>query len=308
MKTAVAPVLCPTPRRALLVADLFCGAGGSSTGARRALEQLGYRMDLLCVNHWPTAIETHTKNHPEARHYCQDLATVEPHLVVPEGRLDLLMASPNCTFHSRARGGKPTSDQQRMDPWHIITWLTELRVRCLIVENVPEFAWWGPVTGQTGKPVRSRRGEYFNRWVELIRSLGFQVEWRVLNAADYGDATTRQRLFLLARSDGQSLRWPEPTHAKRPAPRLFGPPVQRWRSAREIIDWSVKGKSIFDRKKPLSPKTLARIYAGAVKFQWPEPFLVILRQHMDAQSVDGPLPTITAGGNHIALAQPFLLP
>lgn len=294
--------------RTLKVADLFCGAGGSSTGAQRALRRLGYETDLLCVNHWPVAIETHRRNHPEARHYCQDIDTVRPHLVVPEGRLDLLMASPTCTHHSRARGGKPTSDQQRMDPWHVITWLTELRVRCLIIENVPEFIRWGPVDARSGRPVKSRDGEYFLRWVETIRGLGFRVDWRVLNAADYGDATTRERFFLIARSDKKPLRWPEPTHGREPGTGdLLGGPLQRWRAARDIIDWSIRGKSIFGRKVPLKPKTMARIYAGAVKLGWPEVFLVVLRQHMDGQSIDGPLPAITAGGTHIGLAQTFIL-
>ncbi|HEV2173143.1 MAG TPA: DNA cytosine methyltransferase, partial [Nitrospira sp.] len=204
-------------------------------------------------------------------------------------------------------GGKPTSDQQRMDPWHIITWLTELRIRCLLVENVPEFTDWSPVDARTGRPLKSRRGEYFRRWVATIEGLGFKVDWRILNAADYGDATTRHRFFLIARSDGKPLLWPEPTHAKSDfEDRLFGTSRKPWRPAREIIDWRLRGTSIFSRKKPLSVKTLARIYAGAVKFRWPEPFLVILRQHMDAQSVDGPLPTITANGTHIALAEPFI--
>jgi len=298
------------PRRhakRVLVADLFCGAGGSSTGAARALDALGMRLDLACVNHWPTAIDTHQRNHPAARHYCQDVATVRPSAVVPEGRLDLLLASPTCTYHSRARGGRPTSDQQRMDPWHIITWLTELRVRRMIIENVPEMVQWGPVDARTGKPTKSRKGEYFRQWVETIRALGFAVEWRILNAADYGDATTRHRFFLIARSDGKPLRWPEPTHTKHPTPRLFGPPLQRWRPACEIIDWSIQGKSIFGRRKPLKPKTLARIYSGAAKFRWPEPYLVVLRRHMAAQGIDAPLPTITAGGNHIGLVQPFML-
>jgi DNA (cytosine-5)-methyltransferase 1 len=112
--------------RKVLVADLFCGAGGSSTGARQAVEALGREMVLTCVNHWDRAIETHKRMHPEARHYCQDVASARPIECVPEGRLDLLMASPTCTYHSRARGGRPTSDQQRMDPWHVVTWLTEL--------------------------------------------------------------------------------------------------------------------------------------------------------------------------------------
>jgi DNA (cytosine-5)-methyltransferase 1 len=250
--------------------------------ALERLAELGLQMELVCLNHWPVAIETHTRNHPEARHYCQDISTVRPHLIVPEGYLDLLMASPTCTHHSVARGGKPTSDQQRSDPWHIITWLTELRVKRMIIENVWEFTGWGPVDHSTGKPITSRKGEYFRAWIDTIRRLGFDPEWRKLNAADYGDATTRQRFILMARSDRRSVSWPIATHRKKVARRRTGavPDLKPWRPAREIIDWDIKGKSIFNRKKPLAPKTLARIYAGAVKFCWPEPFLVILRNHM----------------------------
>lgn len=297
--------------RKLLVADLLCGAGGSSTGAIRALLDLGFALEdiiLACVNHWPTAIETHRRNHPEARHYVQDIATVRPHMVVPEGYLDLLMASPTCTHHSVARGGKPTSDQQRSDPWHIITWLTELRVKRIIIENVWEFIGWGPVDQRTGKPIKSRKGEYFHAWIETIRRLGFEPEWRKLNAADYGDATTRQRFILMARSDGRKVRWPMPTHRKRDEANgdLFSG-AQPWRPAREIIDWSIKGRSIFNRPKPLAAKTLMRIYAGAVKHDWPQPFIVVLRNHMTAQGIDAPLPTIAARGQHIALAEPMVL-
>jgi DNA (cytosine-5)-methyltransferase 1 len=294
-------------KRKILVADLLCGAGGSSTGCARALADLGLEMELVCVNHWGVALETHRRNHPEARTYCEDIAAVRPHMVVPEGYLDLLMASPTCTHHSVARGGKPTSDQQRSDPWHIITWLTELRVKRLIIENVWEFAGWGPVDARTGKPVKSRKGEYFRAWIDTIRRLGFEPEWRKLNAADYGDATTRQRFILMARSDGRSVSWPVPTHAKK-SDGLLLLTQKPWRPAREIIDWSIKGRSIFGRKKPLAPKTLARIYAGAEKFGWPEPFLVVLRNHMAGQSLDLPLPTVAANGTHIALAEPILLP
>src|SRR6202012_5610958 len=114
-------------------------------------------VELVCVNHWPVAIDTHTRNHPRARHHVQDISTVRPHISVPEGYLDLLMASPTCTHHSVARGGKPTSDQQRSDPWHIVTWLTELRVKRLIIENVWEFVGWGPVDPRTGKPILPAR-------------------------------------------------------------------------------------------------------------------------------------------------------
>jgi DNA (cytosine-5)-methyltransferase 1 len=292
----------------MLVADLLCGAGGSSTGAARALRDLGLDMDLVCVNHWPTAIETHTLNHPEARHFVQDIATVRPHLLVPEGYLDLLMASPTCTHHSVARGGKPTSDQQRSDPWHIITWLTELRVKRLIIENVWEFVGWGPVDVRTGKPVKSRKGEYFMAWIDTIRRLGFEPEWRQLNAADYGDATTRKRFILKARSDKKLLGWAPRTHAKRADGNVLQfTDMQQWKAAREIIDWDIKGRSIYGRKKPLAPKTLARIYAGITKYGWPEGYIVTLRNHMTAQGLDVPLPTIAANGQHLALVQPVMV-
>lgn len=295
-------------RKKILVADLLCGAGGSSTGCERALRDLGLEMELVCVNHWQTAIDTHRLNHPQARHVVQDIATVRPHILVPEGYLDLLMASPTCTHHSVARGGKPTSDQQRSDPWHIITWLTELRVKRLIIENVWEFTGWGPVDPKTGKPIPERKGEYFWAWIETLRRLGFDPEWKKLNAADFGDATTRQRFILMARNDSKRVHWPTPTHTRRPEEGLaLFPTMKPWRPARDIIDWDLKGRSIFSRKKPLAPKTLARIYAGAVKFKWPEPYLVILRQHMDAQSLDRPLPVITAEGTHIGLAEPIIL-
>jgi len=296
----------PQSVKSALVADLFCGAGGSSTGARRALARLGYRMNLVAVNHWPVAIETHQRNHPGARHFCQDVNAAKPADLVPEGKLDLLMASPTCTFHSRARGAKPINDQGRMDPWAIVHWATELRVKRILVENVPEFVEWGPLDLRTGRPIKRRKGEYFRAWLKAFEAIGFRAGWRILNAADFGDATTRERFFLMARSDGRRIRWPEPTHS-RDGIDLLGQRVRKWRAAREIIDWSVEGRSIFDRRRPLAPKTLARIYAGAVKFRWPEPFLVVLRQHMDAQSLDAPLPTVCAGGTHIGLAEPFLL-
>lgn len=292
-------------RKKFLVADLLCGAGGSSTGAERAMTELGLDMDLVCVNHWQTAIDTHTLNHPQARHFVQDIATVRPHLLVPEGYLDLLMASPTCTHHSVARGGKPTSDQQRSDPWHIITWLTELRVKRIIIENVWEFTKWGPVDPKTMRPIKEREGEYFWAWIETLRRLDFDPEWKKLNAADFGDATTRSRFILMARSDKRRVAWPMPTHARRPDEGLsLFPTVKPWKAAREIIDWDIKGRSIFNRKKALAPKTMARIYAGAVKNRWPEPYLVILRNHMAAQGLDQPLPTIAACGQHIGLVQP----
>lgn len=281
--------------RKILVADLFCGAGGSSTGAKQAIEtDLGRRMDLVCMNHWDLAIETHKRMHPEARHYCQDVASARPIACVPEGRLDLLMASPTCTYHSRARGGRPTSDQQRMDPWHVVTWLTELSVDRLLIENVPEFVDWGPVDSRTGRPAKSKKGQYFREWVATLERLGYRVEWKVLNCADYGDATTRRRFFLQGRKRGR-IRWPEPSHTREPGHDLLAP-LQKWRPARECIDWTMAGRSIFGRKHSLAPRTIQRIYAGAVRFAWPEPSL----------SVEQPIGTITAKGDR-GLAEAFLI-
>lgn len=274
--------------RPILVADLFCGAGGSSTGAKKAVEQLDRRMVLTCVNHWDRAIETHQRMHPEARHYCMDVASARPIELVPEGWLDLLMASPTCTFHSRARGGRPTSDQQRMDPWHLITWCTELSVRRLLVENVPEFVDWGPVDPRTGRPIKSKKGQYFREWISTLERLGYRVEWKILNCADYGDATTRRRFFLLGRKRGK-IRWPEPTHAREPGHDLLAP-RQRWRSARDCLDFSLRGASIYVRKRPLSAKTLLRIYAGIVKFGWPERYIVRLRRNLAERRIPVPAP------------------
>ena len=255
--------------RTFLIADLFCGAGGSSTGARRAVAELDGRMNLVAVNHWNTAIATHQANHPAARHVIEDVSLVNPEDVVEEGRLDLLMASPECTYHSRARGGKPIHDQGRMHPWAIHNWLTKLDVRCVLIENVPEFVNWGPLDDNQ-RPIKSRRGEYFQAWFLTFAALGYQAQWRCLNAADYGDATTRTRFFLLARKDGP-IRWPEPSHARQDGTLLPG--RRPWRGAREIIDWSDSGRSLLDdpryQRRPLAANTLRRIAKGLQRYSGP---------------------------------------
>ncbi len=302
-----------------IAADLFCGAGGTSTGMVRAANRIGLSLDLVAVNHWPTAVETHRMNHPWARHLCADLASVEanPERLVPGRRLDLLVASPECTHHSVARGGKPCSDQSRSSAWHVLHWLELLDVEDVLIENVREFADWGPLlkrgTMYKGKwhaasrPDPRRKGATFAAFVGGIRSFGYQVEWRVINAADYGAATTRRRLFLRASKRKGPVAWPAPSHAaEADAGHL------RWKSAREIIDWGLKGESIFGRRVPLKPKTLARIEAGLKKFGG-EAFIAVLRGTAAGQagswsaSVDAPLKTISAGGIHAALCQPFVV-
>jgi DNA (cytosine-5)-methyltransferase 1 len=251
--------------RAFEVADLFCGAGGTSSGAQAAIRAMGARMDLVAINHWATALETHRRNHPAARHECVNLDAARPETLVPGRRLDLLMASPECVFFSRARGGRPVNDQQRMSAWHVQRWCSALDVRCVLVENVPEFLEWGPLL-PNGRPDPARRRLYFEAWVQALWAMGYAVDWKLLNAADFGEATTRTRLFVQARKDGVPIRWPEPTHAPRGASAdLFGP-RERWRSAREVIDWSNPGRSLFDRKAPLAINTRRRIARGAWRY------------------------------------------
>jgi DNA (cytosine-5)-methyltransferase 1 len=296
--------------RMIQAADLFCGAGGTSTGLAQAAALVGRPVDLLAVNHWPTAVETHQKNHPWARHMCESLESVKPRDVVPGERLNLLVASPECTHHSNARGGTPMSDQSRASAWHVLRWANDLYIKNVLVENVREFANWGPL-GATRRPLASKRGETFYSWLKALESLGYSVDYRVLNAADYGGATTRERLFVQARR-GKRIVWPEPTH-RPPGPEmqreLFECGVKPWRAAREIIDWSLRGESIFRRRKPLAAATMARIAAGLRRFggKHAEPFLVVLRNHQHSRSLNEPLPTVTTSGAHFGLIEPFLI-
>lgn len=286
-------------------ADLFCGAGGTSTGLTRACRSLGVPLDLLAINHWNVAIATHRTNHPHGRHLCETLDAVSPRAVVPSGHLHLLMASPECLHHSRARGGRPKSDQSRASAWHVLRWAEALHIDTILIENVEEFREWGPLD-HTGQPVKAQRGATFRAFLDALRSLGYAVEHCVLNAADYGDPTIRKRLFIQARRDGQPINWPTPTHAPSEACPTGRHP---WRAARDIIDWSIPSRSIFHRARPLAPATMARIQYGLRKFGGAaaEPFLIVLRRHGNTISLDHPLPTITAGGNHIGLCEPFIV-
>lgn len=292
----------------VLAADLFCGAGGTSEGMRRAAARLGLTLSLSAVNHWPLAVSTHALNHPEAHHLCANLEDINPRVVVPGGRLDLLVASPECTHHSNARGGKPMNDQSRASAFCVLRWAEALDIKAILIENVPEFLSWGPL-GKDNRPLKSKKGQLFNLFVRTLRTLGYRVEWRILCAADFGDPTTRRRLFLIARKGSRPVPWPEPTHVD---PKLlvsqdglFAETRQPWVGARSIIDFSLPSQSIFLRKKRLAATTLARIYAGFEKYGGPNagPFLVALRRHMDGLSLDDPIPTVCASGNHFGLVE-----
>ena len=286
------------------VVDMFCGAGGESTGIMQAANEQGLKVNLLAINHWERAMETHAANHPGADHLCESVERIDPMKVVRGGKLDLLWASPECTHHSVARGGRPRSDQSRASAWLILKWLSDLYVQRVIIENVPEFLSWGPLDS-SGRPIKSQKGKTFRAFVASMRSLGYTVDWKILTAADYGDPTTRRRLFIQAVKGRKRIVWPEITHIDGDA-NLMG--YKKWIPARDIIDWSIPGTSIFDRKKPLAEATMRRIAAGIQKYwgDYAKPFLAVLYGSNDVRSSDLPLPSVASSGAHHALVEPFL--
>lgn len=290
----------------IMAADLFCGAGGTSTGLLDAAQSLGRNVHLVAVNHWELAIATHSANHPDVCHYNSDLRDIDPLKVVPGGRLRILVASPECTHFSRARGGKPMSKQSRASIKYVLRWIRALDVEDLLIENVPDFLSWGPLDPATMLPVQKRKGEYFYRFIRKLEHNGYSVDWRVLNAADYGDPQTRKRLFIIARKN-RPIVWPDQTHHKNGGD-MFGV-MPKWRPARDIIDWDNKGKSIFKRDKPLRPNTMRRILAGLHKFGL-KPFVISNTWNETNRSqprgMNDPLPTITGRGAGY-LVDPYII-
>lgn len=285
------------------MADLFCGAGGTSHGAMQAFEALGKRVCVQGINHWDIACETWRANHPsQPDPLCASIDSINPRELFPDG-LDLLWGSPECTHHSVALGGRPINDQSRATAWCITRWADALLPAVILVENVPEFQTWGPI-GKHRRPLAHRKGATFRAWLSTLRSLGYRVEHKVLCAADYGDPTTRRRLFVQAVRGKRKIVWPNPTHAPAGEADLFGP-VKPWRTARDIIDWSNPGRSIFNRKRPLAANTLRRIEEGLR--QYGSPLLVAMEHGGRTLPIDAPLPTITtAKGGAIGMA--YLLP
>lgn len=314
--------------------DLFCGGGGSITGAINALRAAGEGYEGRGFNHWETAIKTIQANHPEIvpdfDRACAPIESILPDEIFQDDptRIDVLWASPSCTHHSVAAGGKPRSNQLRSQPEYLLPYLRLTRCRRMFVENVKELRNWGPILEEdikhkgklykAGSADPRKKGVFFNLWYREIKASGYNVEMEVLNAADYGAATSRERLIVQAvrKSSGEKIYWPEPTHEKEPEIRLFENIAQPWRSAAEIIDWSIPGESIFNRKKPLCENTLRRIEAGIRKYwgAWAKPFLIVLRGtsshaiNSTAIPLSAPLPTLTAGGEHVALIQPLFIP
>lgn len=288
----------------LTIVDMFCGGGGESCGLMQAAAEMDYNVHLCAINHWERAIETHAANYPNAEHHCESVEKLDPTKVVKNKKLDLLWASPECTHHSNARGGRPRSDQSRSSAWMILKWLSELHVERVIIENVKEFLSWGALD-ENGKPVPELKGHTFNAFITSLQSLGYTVDWQLLRACDYGSPTIRTRLFIQAVKGNKQIIWPEISHHKEENLDGYKP----WVPARNIIDWSLHGESIFRRKKPLAENTLKRIETGITKF-WgkrSEPFLCVLRGQSTVWDLDRPLPSVTTSGAHYALIEPFLL-
>lgn len=245
-----------------LVIDLFAGGGGASLGIEKAL---GRPIDIA-LNHDPYALALHTANHPRTVHHCQAIEDADPDEIIAGRDVFYLHASPSCTQFSRSRRAIPAERQQRDHAWRVLEWIKVGRPILFTCENVAEFQKWGPLD-PNGFPDRNREGEYWAQWIRKIEELGYRVDWQVINAADLGAHTARERLMVIARRDGMDVAWPDLDHGPgRKCP---------WRAAADHIDWSIEAPSIFKRGRNLAPATLERIRKGIEKFvvNAPEPFI-----------------------------------
>lgn len=276
-----------------LIVDNFAGGGGASTGIEQAL---GRAVDIA-INHDEQAIRMHEVNHPGTRHIRNNIWQIDPREICAGQPVQLAWFSPDCKHFSKAKGGKPREKSIRDLAWVVVLWAQRVKPAVILLENVEEFRTWGPLCDE-GKPIKARAGETFDKWCRELRKAGYKLEFRELRACDYGAPTIRKRFFMIARSDGQPIVWPAPTHGKPDSPEVLAGKRLPWRTAAEIIDWSIPCPSIFDRKKPLAEKTLRRIAHGIMKFvvNNPRPFIVPLTHHGEGArgaSVDVPLATVT---------------
>ena len=246
-----------------MIIDCFAGDGGASVGIEMAL---GRSVDIA-VNHDPQAILMHKTNHPDTIHLTEDIFAVDLAMYTVGRHVDLMWASPDCTSHSKAKGGQPRSQGLRMLPWAVFKHAKDILPDVIIMENVEEIQQWGPLD-DNGRPIKERCGEEYKRFITAMMSLGYEFDSRELVAADYGAPTTRKRWYAIFRRDGRGIVWPTKTHFRDREP--------GWLQCGDYIDWSDLGVSIFDRKKPLAEATQKRIANGIRKFiiDNPEPYIV----------------------------------
>ena len=246
-----------------LIIDCFAGGGGASVGIEMAL---GKPVDIA-INHDPEAIRMHKVNHPDTIHLTEDIFKVDLQKYVKGRKVALMWASPDCTSHSKAKGGQPRKRGLRILPWAVYKHAKQILPEVIIMENVEEIQQWGPLD-KKGHPIKERQGEDYKKFITAMKSLGYAFDSRELVAADYGAPTTRKRWYAIFRRDGKDIIWPEQTHFKDSEP--------KWKQCGEFIDWSDFGKSIFGRKKPLAEATQKRIANGIRKYilENPKPYIV----------------------------------
>lgn len=306
--------------RKIYFIDLFCGAGGVTSGIHRARYKGNQMAEVLaCVNHDPLAIASHESNHPEVLHYTEDIRTLDLshlHTLVTMKRLIepdciiALWASLECTNFSKAKGGLPRDADSRTLAEHIFRYLEAINPDYLWIENVEEFMSWGPLD-KAGKPISKKAGQDYIKWVNNVQAYGYNFDYRIQNAADYGAYTSRKRYFAQFAKPEYPISWPEQTHSKKPRIGMFGS-QEPWKAVKDVLDFNDEGESIFTRKKPLSEKTLERIHAGLIKYVagGKDAFIAKYFSGRPAGkviSVDGPAGSVTCFGGQTLVQPTFLL-
>ena len=300
-----------------LIVDNFAGGGGASTGIELAT---GYSVDIA-INHDPKAIKMHKANHPNTKHYCENVWAVDPVKACNGHPVGLAWFSPDCKHFSKAKGGKPKDKNIRGLAWVALRWAGLVRPRVIMLENVEEFKTWGPLN-RRHHPIKIKQGKTFKRFVQQLQNLGYEVEFRELIAADYGAPTMRKRFFMIARCDGKSIVWPEPTHGPADSEAVKAGLLKPYVGAYTQIDFSRPCPSIFDTSeeikekygiravRPLAPKTMERIARGLKKFVLdnPEPFIIQCNHGGERRPNDirKPMPTIT-GKHGYGIVEPYMV-
>lgn len=301
-----------------LIVDSFAGGGGASTGIEIAT---GVSPDIA-INHDPEAIRMHKANHPYAEHYCEDVWQVDPVAVCKGHPVGLAWFSPDCKHFSKAKGGKPKDKNIRGLAWVACRWAGLVRPRVIMLENVEEFKTWGPLN-RGHHPIKAKQGVTFQKFVQQLTDLGYEVQFRELVAADYGAPTMRKRFFMIARCDGKQIVWPEPTHGPADSEAVKQGLLKPYVGAYTQLDFSLPCPSIFDSAeeikekygiravRPLAKKTMDRIARGIKKFilDNPEPFLIQCNHGGERKPGDirQPMPTIT-GKHGFGVVEPKLAP